>query len=278
VPRTIELRVRAFGVPWLSLQQHWPVRLRQINVPQSISFHAFHNENKGLSMIASNVMVTDVITAKPGDTVEAVAGILFTNRISAVPVVEESGRLVGIVSEGDLLRRSELGTGHDRPWWLKLLMGRETLAGEYIRECSRKVADVMTRDVISAAPDTALADIATLLERHRIKRVPIIRDGKMVGIVSRANLVQALAVCKNALPPQPVADSELREKIVSRLNGEPWVRPSLVNVSVTDGTVELWGIVDTPVEKQALRVAVEVTPGVKAVNDNILVRPVAAGT
>jgi hypothetical protein len=107
--------------------------------------------------------------------------------------------------------------------------------------------------------------------------VPIIRNGRVVGIVSRANLIQALATFrKNALQPRPIVDAELREKVISRLKSEPWVRPSLVNVTVTNGTVDLWGIVDTAVEKQALRVAVEVTPGVKGVNDNIMVRPAAA--
>jgi CBS-domain-containing membrane protein len=136
----------------------------------------------------------------------------------------------------------------------------------------------MTREVISAERGTPLADIATLLERHRIKRVPIVQNGKIVGIVSRANLIQALAMCRNKLlEPQTVADAELRDKVVSRLKAEPWIRPSLVNVTVTDGTVDLWGIVDSPVEKQALRVAVEVTPGVRAVNDNVLVRPAGTG-
>jgi CBS domain-containing protein len=230
-------------------------------------------------MKAADVMAADVIAVKPGSRVQDVAELLLTNRISAVPVIDDAGKLVGMVSEGDLLRRHEAGTAHERAWWLKLLMGREHLAAEYLKENSRKVADIMTRDVITAEPDTLVADVATLLERHRIKRVPIVRDGKVVGIVSRANLIQALATFrKNALEPQPVADSKLRERIVSRLKSEPWVRPSLVNVTVTDGTVDLWGIVDTTVEKQALRVVVEVTPGVKGVNDNVLVRPVASGT
>jgi CBS domain-containing protein len=229
-------------------------------------------------MNASAIMVSDVITVKPDDTVQDVAGLLVVNCISAVPVVDESGSIVGIVSEGDLLRRVENRTAHERPWWLKLLMGRELLAAEFIREYGRKVADVMTREVISAEPDTPIADIASLLERHRIKRVPIIQDGKIVGILSRANLIQALAVCRNkSLEPQTVADAELRDKLISRLKAEPWVRPSLVNVTVADGMVDLWGIVDSPTEKQALRVAVEVTPGVKAVNDNVLVRPAGTG-
>jgi len=229
-------------------------------------------------MKASDVMVTDVITVKPDSNVQDVAELLLTNRISAVPVVDNAGKLVGIVSEGDLLRRGEAGTEHERSWWLKLLMGREILAAEYLKEYSRKVADVMTREVITAAPDTPVADIATLLERHRIKRVPIVRNGKVVGIVSRANLIQALATFrKKALLHQPVTDAELREKIVSRLKSESWARPFLVNVTVADGTVDLWGIVDSAVEKKALRAAVEITPGVKAVNDFVIMRPVAVG-
>jgi len=230
-------------------------------------------------MKASDIMVSDVISVKPDGNVRDVAELLLTNRISAVPVIDDTGKLVGMVSEGDLLRRAEAGTGHDRSWWLQLLMGREILAAEYLKEHGRRVNEIMTRDVISATPETPVADIATLLERHRIKRVPILRNGKVVGIVSRANLIQALATFRKKSPlRQPIADSELRDKVVSRLKAEPWVRPSLVNVTVSDGTVDLWGIVDSSVEKQALRAAVEITPGVRAVNDNVIVRPVAAGT
>jgi len=227
-------------------------------------------------MNASDIMVTDVITTTRDGDVQDVAKLLLTNRISAVPVVDAAGKLVGMVSEGDLLRRGEAGTGHERAWWLRLLMDRDILAAEYLKEHSRKVADVMTRDVVVAHPETSVADIATLLERHRIKRVPIVRDGKLVGVVSRANLIQALATYRGT-PSQPVADTELREKLVAFLKSEAWVRPSMVNVTVSDGTVDLWGIVDSSLQKQALRVAVETTPGVKAINDNILVRPAGAG-
>ena len=227
-------------------------------------------------MNASDIMVTDVITTTRDGDVQDVAKLLLANRISAVPVVDAAGKLVGMVSEGDLLRRGEAGTGHERAWWLRLLMDRDILAAEYLKEHSRKIADVMTRDVVVAHPETSVADIATLLERHRIKRVPIVRDGKLVGVVSRANLIQALATYRGT-PPQPVADTELREKLVAFLKSEAWVRPSMVNVTVTDGTVDLWGIVNSSLQKQALRVAVETTRGVKAINDNILVRPAGAG-
>ena len=225
-------------------------------------------------MNASDIMVSDVITVKSSGTVQEVAELLLRNRISALPVVDDAGKLVGMVSEGDLIHRGDAGTGHDRPWWLRLLMGRDVLAAEFVRENSRTVADVMTRGVISAVPDTPVADVAMTLERHRIKRVPIVHNGKVVGIVSRANLIQALAAARNdVLPAQRIDDAALREKIFSRLKSEPWAKPSLVNVTVSDGTVHLWGIVDTAAEKQALRVAVQVTPGVKAVNDNLIVQP-----
>jgi CBS domain-containing protein len=229
-------------------------------------------------MKASDIMVADVITVGPDNTVQDVAEILLARRISGLPVIDPHGRLVGLVSEGDLLRRAEAGTEHERSWWLRLLMGRESLAAEYVREHSRKVADVMTRHIIAADPDTPVGAIAALLERNRIKRVPILDDGKVVGIVSRANLLQALAAMGDRATAQPVADSQLRQNLMERLNAEPWVRASMINITVTNGQVDLWGIVDSQAEKQALRVAVEVTPGVRAVNDNVIVRPVAAGT
>jgi CBS domain-containing protein len=228
-------------------------------------------------MKASDIMVSQVITVQPDSNVQEVAELLLKHRISAAPVVDAKGRLVGIVSEGDLLRRAEAGTERERSWWLRLLMGREILAAEFVKEHSRKVADVMTKDVITVAPDTPVSEIATTLESNRIKRVPIIDKGKLVGIVSRANLLQALASMRKEIAVEkPMADAELREKIMASLRAEPWVRPSLINVTVSDGTVDLWGVVDSHAEKQALRVAVEVTPGVRAVNDNVIVRPVVA--
>ena len=131
----------------------------------------------------------------------------------------------------------------------------------------------MTHHVITAAPDTPLGDIATLLEKNHIKRVPIVQNGKIVGIVSRANLVQALA--SNAIKAAPVAavrDSEIRKKVIARLNAEPW-RPSMLNVTVHDGTVDLWGMVTSEHEKKAARIAVEITPGVKAINNNLMIPP-----
>jgi CBS domain-containing protein len=226
-------------------------------------------------MNAADIMVTNVVTVTPDQSVQDVAEILLDRRISGVPVIDGAGHLVGIVSEGDLMRRADSGTEHRRSWWLRLLMGREGLAQEYIKEHARKVRDIMTREVITAAPDTPVGEIADLLERNAIKRVPIVDGDKVVGIVSRANLLQALAALrKQVTVERPVDDAALREQVLRRMNAEPWMRTSLINVTAHDGTVDLWGVVDSQSEKQAIRVAAEITPGVRAVNDAIIVRPV----
>jgi CBS domain-containing protein len=222
-------------------------------------------------------MVTNVITVGPDATVYDVANVLLANRISAVPVVDAQGHLVGIVSEGDLIRRAEIGTEQHHSWWLTLLTGNQALANEYIKCHARKVADIMTHPVITATPETPLSDIATLLERNRIKRVPIVANGKLVGVVSRANLVQALASVKPVMAEAVKAsDTELRDKIMARLSTEPW-RPSMLNVTVHDGTVHLWGVVGSEAEKKAALTAAELTPGVRAVVDNLMVWPAESG-
>jgi CBS domain-containing protein len=224
-------------------------------------------------MKASDVMVTNVITVGPNACVQDVADILLKNHISAVPVVDAGGKIVGIVSEGDLMHRPESGTLRRRPWWLAVLSGREGLAAAYVKEHARKVADIMTRNVITVEPETPLAAVAAILEKNRIKRVPVVKDGKLVGIVSRANLLQALASMRKQIEGMTPSDAVIRERVIEKLKAEPWARPSLINVIVQNGTVDLWGIVDSQAEKKAVLVAAEITPGVKAVNDNLIVRP-----
>jgi len=229
-------------------------------------------------MKAADVMVTNVISVGPDACIQDVAHILLANRISAVPVVGADGKIIGIVSEGDLMQRAEADTGRRRSWWLSMLTSRETLAAEYVKEHSRKVTDVMTRDVVSVSPETPLYDIAMLLEKNGIKRVPVVKDEKLVGIVSRANLLQALASSRMQIEAGTPNDPMIRENVVARLKAEPWARPLLINVIVQDGMVELWGVVDSPTEKKAVLVAAEVTPGVRAVNDNLIIRPAGSGT
>jgi len=225
-------------------------------------------------MNAADVMVHQVITTEPDSSVRDVASILIVNHISAVPVIGVDGKLLGIISEGDLLRRSETQTERQRSWWLEWLTSKETLAKEFVKSHSRKVSDVMTRIVIVARPDTTLHEIATLLEQNRIKRVPIVQDGKLVGLVSRANLVQALASWRGDTPPTTPDDVSLRDAVMANLEKESWAHIALINVTARLGLVDLWGLVDSEVQKNAIRVAVEVTPGVRAVNDNLIIRPI----
>jgi CBS domain-containing protein len=229
-------------------------------------------------MNAADVMVRRVITVSAGVAVQDVARLLLKNRISAVPVVDEDGKLLGIVSEGDLMRRPEAGTERRRSWWLDFFTSNETLAAEFAKSHARRASDVMTRSVVTAKPDTSLSEIADLLEKNGIKRVPIVKRGKLVGIVSRANLLQALASARKTPAKKAVTDdAAIREKVMGELDAQPWARSSLINVIVHQGTVELWGMVDSQTTKNAVRVAAEATPGVRAVNNNLMIRTIVAG-
>lgn len=224
-------------------------------------------------MKARDVMVSPVITTNPSCSVWEVARLLLERRISAVPVVDHQGRIIGIVSEGDLLHRSETGTQHQRSWWLVGLTADETLAAEYVKAHARKVADVMTSKVITATPDTPLHEVAALLEKNSIKRVPIVSDGQLVGIVSRANLVQAVASSSGRRLEIPVSDASIRDSLLAHLQQQAWARVWLLNVMVSDGVVDLWGVAKSDAEKKAIRVAAEFMPGVRVVNDNLVIRP-----
>lgn len=224
-------------------------------------------------MKARDVMTSPVISAKPTDLVVHIAQILLENRISAVPVLDDEGEIVGIVSEGDLIHRVEAGTERRRSWWLQALVDDDTLAAEYVRSHGRTAADVMRRGVVCAGPDTPLHEIAALMEDHGIKRVPIVEKGQLVGIVSRSNLIQAVARTTMGLE-SPVSDDVLREQVMQRLNEQPWAQSWRLNVTVDDGVVNLWGIANGDVERRALRVVAETTPGVRGVNDHLVREPI----
>lgn len=226
-------------------------------------------------MKAVDIMVSNVITVGPDALVQDVADVMIRNRISGVPVVGSGGELLGIVSEGDLIRRPETQTERPHSWWLDLFVSKEVLITEYIKTHALRVTDVMTKHVITATPQTSASEIASLLEKHNIKRVPIVKDGKIVGIVSRANLLQALASLKKT-PNASVDDAAIRSRLLGQLLAEQWTTPSLMNVIVHEGTVELWGIVDLRDEKKAVRILAESTPGVRGVNDNLIIRPAGA--
>ena len=230
-------------------------------------------------MKAADVMVHQVITVRPESTIRDVAALLIAKHISAVPVTDADGKLLGIISEGDLLRRSETDTERRRSWWLRWFVLNDTLTTEFIKSHSRRVSDVMTRKVIVARADTPLHEIATLLEQNRIKRVPIVEGDKVIGLVSRANLVQALASWRESDSPATAPDDvALRDAVMANLEKESWAHTALINVTAHSGQIDLWGLVDSATKRDAIRVAIEITPGVVTVNDNLTVRPVMALT
>jgi CBS domain-containing protein len=221
-------------------------------------------------MQARDVMTAAVATVRPDTRVEQIAALLLERRISGVPVIDAGGRLVGIVTEGDLMRRPDIGTERHRGWWLRTFGDERERATEYARAHGSRAEQVMTRNVVTVTEETSLAEIARLLEEHRIKRVPVVREGKVVGIVSRANLIQGLAARPAPPPPERwVDDRSIREEILRALDRGGWTTRGPLNVTVTDGVVELWGLVESKEERLAIRVAAENVPGVVAVKDNL---------
>jgi CBS domain-containing protein len=227
-------------------------------------------------MRAMDVMTTNVITVDSDTSVQALATLLSERGISGVPVLGQDGRLVGIVSEGDLLHRAETGTERRkqrrRSRWLDNFASDQESARDYVKAHGRTVREIMTRDVISVTDTTELADIATLLETRRIRRVPVVRDGKLVGIVSRANLVRALAMTKDERALDADSDDRtIRQKLLTELQGHEWVHMWGADILVRDRVVHLWFSDDrSEDERQALRVAAENIPGVRQVQEHIV--------
>jgi CBS domain-containing protein len=225
-------------------------------------------------MKARDVMVSPVVIVRDSDTVRDVAKLLIEKHVSAVPVVDISGHIVGIVSEADLIHRAETGTERPASWWLSLISGERALAEEYSKSHAKGVRDVMTKKVQTAHPDTPLHEIADMLEEARIKRVPIVNQaGELVGIVSRANIVQAFASARPRLE-MSAPDALIRERLIAELKKYSWSHLHKLNVTVTNGVVDLWGIAESDPERQAIRVAAESVPGVMAVNDHLVQEPI----
>ena len=196
-------------------------------------------------MNARDVMVRDVITIAPRDSVAQAAKLIAQNDVSALPVIDDHGRLVGIISEGDLMNREEIGTEIHHPWWIEAVTPGAALAAEFAKSHGKRVEEVMSENVITASEDTSLADIAALLERNRIKR----ENGELVGIVSRSNLVQALASNGAASTASLDTNRVIREELLSRLEQQRWTDFGSRNVIVSDGKVHLWGLVGSPAER-----------------------------
>lgn len=220
-------------------------------------------------MNAKDVMTVNVVSTQPQATVMQAIRIMLQNRISGLPVLDNTGQLVGIISEGDLLRRAETDTQKHRPRWLEFLLGPGRLSTEYVQAHGRKVDEVMTRDPVTVTEDTTLDEVVKTMEKRGIKRVPVMRGGRLVGLISRANLLHALASVSRHVAPASVDDAEIRGKLLAELQKESWAPVGALDVIVRDGIVELWGSITDERQRQALVVAAENTPGVKAVRDHL---------
>ncbi|MFT5394424.1 MAG: CBS domain-containing protein [Gammaproteobacteria bacterium] len=225
-------------------------------------------------MLAKDIMTKGVITVTPSVRVEEIAATLLERHISAVPVVDSTGCLVGIVSEGDLLRRPESGTEREPGgWWLRHFADGKSLAQQYLKSHGTEARHVMSTDVVTVTPDTSVSQIAEVLERRRIKRVPVLENQAVVGIVSRANLLHGLASKRGVVNTEPSLDDRaLREEILSRLHNENWSPGMVHNVVVTAGVVELWGQFDSGEERDAALLLVETTPGATRVINHLTSR------
>jgi len=222
-------------------------------------------------MRADDIMSVDVVTVAPDTDIGEVARTLIEYNVSAVPVVDASGKVVGMVSEGDLMRRPESGTERHPSWWLRFIADPSERARDFVKTHGQIARDVMTRRVISVAEETPIEDIAEILEKNRIKRVPVVRDGKLVGIVSRANLLHGL-VARRTRKAADADDRTIRKAIMTALR-ETGARTELIDVVVNQGVVTLWGSVESETEADAIRVAAESTEGVQSVVNQVTVLP-----
>ena len=217
-------------------------------------------------LTAADVMTTDVISVDLDKPVREIAELLYTRRISGVPVVDADGRAIGIVSEGDLIGHAAIVGEHHRSWWLSLFADESVTARDYVKAHGRTARDVMSTNVVSVEETATLAEIAGTLHRHRIKRVPVVRGGKPIGIVTRGDLLKALATLETE-PPKSVDDRAIREQLMRELRSQPWAH--VLDLRVENGVVHLHGTVQTDDERRALRIAAENVPGVKRVEDHL---------
>jgi CBS domain-containing protein len=215
-------------------------------------------------------MTREVVSIAPDASVMEAVRLMLQHKISGLPVVDAAGKLQGVVTEGDFLRRVETGTERKRSRLVEFLLGPGRLATDYVHATGRKVDEVMTPDARTVGEDEPLEKVVHLMERYRIKRVPVVRGDKVVGIVTRANLMRALASLALAEHPVAADDASIRERLLAELKRQSWAPVGLIDVVVKDGVVKLSGALTDERERQAIRIAAENIPGVKKVEDHLV--------
>lgn len=229
-------------------------------------------------MRVRDAMSKSVTSVGVETTVGEIAALLVRHRISAVPVVAMDGRVIGIVSQTDLGHRSETETEKKRKWWLDFFSDADALAREFVKSHGRLAADIMTRHIVSTSQDASLAEVADILDKHGIRQVPVIDNGQLVGMISRSDLVRALAQAQAPAASERPDNSTLQKAIWDRIKAEAWLHAALVNLVVKDGVVDLYGAVDSEDQRRALRVLIEGVQGVRKVEDNVRILPKVVAT
>jgi len=221
-------------------------------------------------MIASDLMTRDVMTVLPETSLADAARMMLARHVSGLPVVDAKGALVGMLTEGDLLRRTELGTDGSQPSWLKTFLMPSALASDYMHTHGRRVAEVMSEKPVSVLPSARLTAVAELMRKKHFKRLPVVEHGKVVGVISRADLLGALAMRLIQTVPADFSDKAIGDHILADLARERWAPQSGIRVHVADGVVALEGVIFSDAERQAVRVIAENAPGVKGVDDHLI--------
>jgi CBS domain-containing protein len=219
-------------------------------------------------MRAHQIMTRQVVTVSPDTTIVDTANTMLERHISGLPVIDAAGKLVGIVSEGDFLRRAEIGTGRRRARWLKFLLGAGSDASDFVHEQGRKVGEIMTPNPYTVSEDTLLEDIVAMMEKNNVKRLPVMRGDRIVGIVTRANLLQAVAELAREIPDPTADDDHIRDRIATSIETSDWC-PFGLSVIVRGGIVHLNGVITDERARQAAIVAAENVAGVKEVHDHL---------
>jgi CBS domain-containing protein len=227
-------------------------------------------------MRVHQIMTRKVTTVKADTPILEAANLMLHQHISGLPVVGDTGKLIGIVSEGDFIRRSEIGTQKRRRRWLKILVGPAQSASEFVHERGRKVGEIMTEDLYTATEDMPLEDVVRLMERENVKRLPVLRGEALVGIVTRSDLLRAVASLARDVPAPTADDDQVREQVIASIEKTEW-QPAQLNVTVRDGIVHLSGIITDERFRQAIIVAAENVAGVKLVHDHLYLFDAASG-